>query len=467
VPTTETPQASPNLARQIWQSILRTPISASTDRQRKRVVRDHIITHSRPIRVSAATLRYTHTWGLGGMSLVLVSMLMATGILLMFAYQPVPGGAYQSIVRLEQEVGFGQLVRNVHHWSANLLVFIVGLHLLRVFFTGAVQSPRQFNWIIGLCLLAGILLSNFTGYLLPWDQLSYWAITISTGMIGYIPGIGSALQNLIRGGSEIGSATLLLFYTIHTTVIPALLALGMALHFWRVRKAGGVVIPEQADEEFSGEIGHGPKKVLFVPNLLIREFSVGLILVAVVLLFSATIDAGLGDPANPGMSPNPAKAPWYFVGLQELLLHFHPTIAVLLVPLLAIGFLLAIPYLRFDSASTGIWFFSKRGRQIALWAAGLGVVTTLTWIVLDERLGNAGAWMTGVPPIVSGGIIPLFLWGVAITAGYRIVNRKYARCNNESIQGLFAFLFTVFVTLTVIGVWFRGTGMSLTLPWSS
>ncbi len=317
------------LFNRIWASVFRGPIYPRNDRDRKRVVLNNLLLHFRPTSLPKRTLKYTHTFGLGGMSLVLVTVLFATGILLMFAYEPSPERAYESIVSLQHNVLSGKLIRNVHHWSANFLIAIVLLHLLRVYFTGAYHAPRQFNWLIGLSLLLCIVISNFTGYLMPWDQLSYWAITISTGMIGYVPAIGGWLQEFVRGGTEIGSSTLVMFYTLHTTVVPALLILLMAFHFWRVRKAHGVVIPRSVDEAPD----EAPEYVLTLPNLLLRELVVACLLIAFIMVMSVLFDAPLGEAANPGMSPNPAKAPWYFVGLQELLLHFHPFFAVVAIPL--------------------------------------------------------------------------------------------------------------------------------------
>ena len=163
-----------------------------------------LILHFRPRNVPERTLRLTLTWGLGGMAVVLVCMLFVTGFMLKFVYQPMPGNAYDSIIHLKSDVLFGQLIRNVHHWSGNVLLIVVFFHFLRVFFTGVFHAPRQFNWIIGLGMFLAALLSNFTGYLLPWDQLAFWAVTICTGMLEYIPGIGMELQELIRGGSDVG-----------------------------------------------------------------------------------------------------------------------------------------------------------------------------------------------------------------------------------------------------------------------
>ncbi len=183
----DTQKKRSGMFERIGQSVTRGPVVPKDDTDRKLIVVNNLILHNRPVRVDARTLRYTHTFGLGGMSAVLFGLLVATGVLLMFVYEPSPGLAYESIVTLQTSVLFGKLVRNIHHWSANFLIAIVLLHLLRVFFTGGFYAPRQFNWILGLLLLCCVLVSNFTGYLLPWDQLSYWAITIVTGMLGYIP----------------------------------------------------------------------------------------------------------------------------------------------------------------------------------------------------------------------------------------------------------------------------------------
>ena len=152
-----------------------------------------LILHFRPRSVRERTLRFTLTWGLGGMAVVMVGMLFGTGLMLKFVYQPFPDRAYESIVHLQQNVIFGQLIRNIHHWSGNTLLIVVFLHFLRVFFTGAFHPPRQFNWVIGLAMFLAVLTSNITGYLLPWDQLAFWAITVCTGMLEYLSGMGNWL----------------------------------------------------------------------------------------------------------------------------------------------------------------------------------------------------------------------------------------------------------------------------------
>ena len=440
----------------VWQSIVPAPWSAATDKERRRLVRSHLVLHFRPTVLPASTLRYTHTWGLGGMSLVLLLMLVSTGTLMMLVYEPTPGRAYESVVRLQQEVRFGGLVRSVHHWSANLLVMIAGLHLLRVFLTGAIHGPRRFNWVIGLVLLMGVLAANFTGYLLPFDQLSYWAITVCTGMLGYLPGVGTSLQTVVRGGEGIGPSTLTVFYALHTTVLPALFLLVAPLHFWRVRKAGGVVAPGS----HNGKEERRPAKALFVPHLLVREIAVGLTLVAAVLIGATFFDAPLGQAANPGLSPDPAKAPWYFLGLQELLLHVPPMVAVFLIPVMVTGGLLILPYLDYGQEQSGSWFLSHRGKKMAAGAATVALILTPAWILVDEnRLRSAGAdesfW---------SGLLGLGVLVAAALACQRMLGNRLQATRQERLLCLFTFGVVALAVLTVAGLWFRGSGMALQWP---
>jgi len=156
----------------------------------------------------------------------------------MFFYHPAVPQAYFDMHDLATSVAFGQFVRNIHRWSAHLMVLVVFLHLIRVFVSGAYKAPRQFNWLIGVALLVFTLLFSFTGYLLPWDQLSFWAITVGTNIAGYVPVVGSSVQRMLLGGSEVGGATLLRFYVLHIYVLPVLLGLFLSVHIWRVRKDG-------------------------------------------------------------------------------------------------------------------------------------------------------------------------------------------------------------------------------------
>jgi len=418
-----------------------------------------LVLHFRPRRVAEKTLRFTLTWGLGGMAAVLVSLQLFTGILLKFAYGPVPTQAYASLVRLQEGLIFGQLVRSIHFWSANLLVGVVCLHGLRVFFTGGFHSPRRLNWVVGLSLLILVLASNLTGYLLPWDQLAYWATIICVSMLEYIPVIGSRLQQVVLGGHQIGPATLRSFFAMHTAVFPALIVMLMAFHFWRVRKAGGLVIPRSPAEEPDDN----PAMVPTHPYLLLREAALALATIAGVLVLSLLYDAPLGQPANPGLSPNPTKAPWYFAGIQELLMHFHPGVALLIAAALTIG-AFCLPYLNYNEAPAGVWFASINGRRTARAAAMFAAVITPLIIILDEYAVHFLTLPPGLPQAFSHGLIPMALFIAAVVGLYALLARKFQASRLESVQAVFVFLVVGWVILTATCVIFRGEGMKLRWP---
>jgi quinol-cytochrome oxidoreductase complex cytochrome b subunit len=461
MPSQNVKTEQPNLFRRIWYSIFPHTYKEKDERRPYLGWLNTLILHFRPKVVQERTLKFSLTWGLGGMAVVLVLLQFATGMMLQFGYQPVPDRAYESILHLQNNVVFGQFIRNIHHWSANILLLIVFLHFLRVFFTGAFHPPRQFNWIIGLTMFVLIGGSNFTGYLLPWDQLAFWAVTICTGMLEYIPVIGGGLKQIILGGTDLGPATLSNFFAIHTAIIPACLLLLMPFHFWRVRKAGGLVVP-RTPEENPGTKG---EMVPAIPNLILRELVVAAVLIAFIMLLSLFYDSPLGARANPGLSPNPTKAPWYFAGLQELLLHIHPLFAFAVMPLVVAGVLLLLPYIPYDENSAGVWFASHRGRRMAIVAAVVAIVFTPILVVTDDLFFDFAAWMPGIPPVVSNGLLPVTIILGVIAGFYGLMKRKYNATRNETVQAVFVLLLVAFIILTITTVWFRGKGMALTWPW--
>ena len=451
---------NPTLLQRVWRSIFPDPLIPHSDRERKRFLLKNLALHFRPLTVPEKTLKFSLTWGLGGMAAVLILLQFGSGLLLKFAYEPNPISAYASIQSLQNDVMFGQLVRNLHHWCANLLVLIVFLHMLRVYFTGAFLPPRQYNWIIGLSLFGLVLFANLTGYLLPYDQLAFWAVTVSTGMLEYIPAIGIRLQEIIRGGPEIGPASLRIFYALHTAAVPVVLVFFMAFHFWRIRKAGGLVIPRKPDEA----VVVAPTRVPTVPNLLLRETTVAVTLIAAVMLLAVFFEAPLEDPANPGLSPNPTKAPWYFAGLQEMLLHLHPTFSVFVIPLLIAAGLVFLPYVRYQSDTRGIWFASSTGRRLAVWTSIGAVVVTPLLIIIDDLVIETGSLPFGLPSQISNGLIPVVLISLVVLGVYFSAKRRLAASNNEAIQTVVVLLLAAFIVLTVTSVWFRGQGMVLLWP---
>jgi quinol-cytochrome oxidoreductase complex cytochrome b subunit len=414
-----------------------------------------LILHLHPPKVSAETLRFTLSWGLGGMAVMLVGLLFLTGVLLLLTYQPSIDQAYASILILTREVPFGAWVRNIHHWSANLLAVVAVLHLLRIVLTGAFGSGRRLNWIVGLVLFFLLLSSNFTGYLLPWDQLAYWAVTICTSMLGYIPICGLWLQELFRGGAEIGPATLANFFVLHVAFIPGTLFIILFWHFWLVRRAGGLVRVEK-DQQTAVDL------VPTTPNLIMREAAVGLALVAFVLTLAIFWNTPLLEQANPGMSPNPAKAPWYFMGFQELLLHLHPVFAVFVWPLLGAAAFLCVPLWRDTALPTGVWFGSDRGRTLAAWATAFGVVATLTLILVDNLLLGSATAVTNT--FVTRGLLPTGLFAALWVGLYWVLVKKLKYTRAEAVMAGIILVLVALTVCTIIGVWFRGPEMHLVWP---
>jgi menaquinol-cytochrome c reductase cytochrome b subunit len=192
--------------------------------------------HLYPVKMRRREIQFRWSYYLGVISTVLLGSLIVSGIYLMFFYVPSPDSAYADIQRLQTEVTFGQYMRNVHRWSAHLMVLAVAAHMARVFYRGAYKPPREFNWLIGVVLLVLTLLMSFTGYLLPWDQLAFWAVTVGTEMAGYVPFVGESVKEIMLGGPVVGASTLLRFYVLHVAVLPTAIVMVLMIHLWRWRK---------------------------------------------------------------------------------------------------------------------------------------------------------------------------------------------------------------------------------------
>jgi quinol-cytochrome oxidoreductase complex cytochrome b subunit len=440
-----------------------TPDGMPTDdRGRMRMVVDSLILHIHPAKVEVTSMKWTYTWGLGGLAGLLMTILGLTGIILINNYTPAAPQAYLDILELNSNVWFGELIRNLHHWSANLLIVVSVLHLVRVFVTGAYRPPRELNWLIGVAMLLLVLSANFTGYLLPWDQLAYWAITVGTSIISYVPLIGQWLMRLVLGGPEVGANTLLNFYSMHISFIPLAIFGLMSYHFWRVRKDGGLTIPKSSKQVDDPK----PERVTTIPHLVNREMIFALGWLAVILLFSMFVPAPLEGIANPMLSPNPAKAPWYFMGLQELLLHFHPFVGAIVIPALAVIGIFTVPFFDLNLKSVGIYFRSQRGRYLTLLAIGISLIATPIWVLLDEYILKWTDWLPTWNTLISNGLIPLAVVLLPIIFLDDWIYKSFKADTEERALFNAAFLFTAFVVLTLIGIYFRGPGMSLYLPWN-
>ncbi len=366
------------LPRVIWDSIFRNPIP-ETDLERSSTSFTNFFLHIHPVKVHKNTLRPVYTLGLGLMSLFLFLILIVTGVLLMFYYVPSTSQAYDRMLDLRGTVAFGIFLRNMHRWSAHGMVAIVFLHMCRVFLTGAYKKPREFNWVLGVILLLVTLFMSFTGYLLPWDQLAFWAITVGTAIAGYAPLIGKEMQFVLLGDTGVGQEALLRFYVLHVAVLPSVLVLLIAVHFWRIRKDGGLSRPDTQpapqvtaviQKKLYGlqgfvrstftKVGNTPDESVYTwPNLLMAELFVFVLTVSAILVVSLLFNAPLEEPVNAMHPPNPAKAPWYFLGLQEMVSYsaFWGGIGI---PGLMVGMLLAVPYLDRTTHGVGKWFAKER-----------------------------------------------------------------------------------------------------------
>jgi len=415
-----------------------------------------LILHLHPKKVKESTLCFTLTFGLGGMAALLLVIQVVTGLLLKFHYEPSPENAYNSILNMQGTLLFGKMLRNIHHWSAIVFVWLAFLHLLRVAFTGAYRPPRDITWITGMVLLLLVVLSNFTGYLLPWDQLSYWAVTVGTSLLSYVPLAGEPIRRALLGGAEVGQPTLTNFFNLHTGVIPLLIIVLMAWHFWRIRRAGGVVVADNDKES---------PMVDARPNLVNREFVVAMTLLAAIFIISSLFDAPLRERANPAFSPNPAKAPWYFMGLQELLIHFHPLFAVFIMPVTVLTAAAWMPYVRNSDTNQGIWFLSGKGISSAKLATAAGLVFTGLFISLSELLPDPEVLLPAVPPLITTGLVPFLLLATTIWLFMKYLGRHFSLNRSEMIQSVIVLMVTSYFVLTVTGIFFRGEGMNLVWPW--
>ncbi len=356
------------------------PVNA---RLRSEVIISNVVLHIHPVKIYKDTLKITKTFGLGIVSFYLFIILIITGILLMFYFIPHTEQAYHNMHDLEFAVSFGMIIRNMHRWAAHGMVAMVFLHMCRVFYTAAYKEPREFNWVLGVILFLLTLLLSLTGYLLPWDQLAFWATTIVSKIIGSTLFVGEKVKYLFIGGTIVGQNALIRSYVLHVVLLPFIMGIFIVVHFWRIRKDGGLARPETAmvQDEKDAEpiedlksyglmnlvegktppVSQEPEEMTTTwPHLIFLEF-VLFILVAIVMMgLSVFFDAPLEEMANPAITPNPAKAPWYFLGVQELVSWGDPFWMGVFIPNLGVILLVLIPYLDRSQTGTGIWLHPSR-----------------------------------------------------------------------------------------------------------
>jgi cytochrome b6 len=223
----------------VWRSIFRGGWG-DTNLRRALAIQQNVFLHLSSVKVRKRSLSWRVTWYLGTLSLGTFAILVLTGIPLMLYYHPSVPQAYTDMNDLRFVVSAGLFLRNLHRWSAHAMVLVVFAHLFKVFYRGAYRPPREFNWVIGVFLLLFTLFLSYTGYLLPWDQLAFWAITVGSNLISAVPLAGARIRFLMLGGNSVNANALLRFYVLHCVVLPLLAAVFVAIHFWRIRKDGGL-----------------------------------------------------------------------------------------------------------------------------------------------------------------------------------------------------------------------------------
>jgi len=394
---------------QVWKSVFRHGYE-DTPRNRSLMILSNVWLHLHPVKMRPAGIRVAFTWaGMGIITFWLFLLLTVTGLLLMFYYRPTVEHAYLDMKDLQFVVPFGMPLRNMHRWAAHLMVFAVMLHMASVFYRGGYKSPREFNWVVGVVLLLLTLLLSFTGYLLPWDQLAIWAITVGSNMAAATPLLGSEgplailgpsadARFMLLGAKAVGQTALLRFYVLHCVVLPFVFAILVSLHFWRVRKDDFSAVPLPPKEERKKGVRvedwlrthkDALEERIFVwPHVIAREFVAILLVTLTVFGWSLLANAPLEELANANKTPNPSKAPWYFSGLQELLVYFDPWIAGVALPTVILIGLMAIPYI--DTNPRGAGYYNVRDRKFAVTMFTLGLTMWATLILIGYYLRGPG-----------------------------------------------------------------------------
>ncbi len=464
---------------------------ATSDRARSQTVFTNFFLHILPVRTHVHSIKAATTLGLGIATLVLFVLLCVTGVLLMVYYKPSVDQAYASMLDIMHVVPTGRLIRNVHRWAAHAMVACVMLHMARAFYTSAYKRPRQFNWVIGMGLFVLTLALSFTGYLLPWDQLAFWAVTIGAniaqspqeltdalGVTAYFDP-GMMQKELLLGAHSVGQEALIRFYVLHVIVLPVVTTVLIGLHFWRIRKDGGIVRPMAADvvEKLSVPArsvatGPAPLKTYGLmalmkdrtpavnremsntiptwPNVMYVIGAASMLTILIMLVLGVFFDAPLKEMANAAVPENPAKAPWYFLGLQELV-SYSAFMGGVGIPAVVVLGLALVPYLDREKEDAGIWFSGARGRRVTLISGLFAAASVIAMLWFTVRFGWLRNWesTSHVPQIV----ITLFNPGTVFVALFAVWSILIVRITRSTRMGAIA-LFTCFMVGFVILTYF-------------
>jgi quinol-cytochrome oxidoreductase complex cytochrome b subunit len=459
----------------------------TSDRAASQAVFGNVFLHILPTRIHRYSLRIRATLGLGIITLVLFFLLVLTGIALMVYYKPSTELAYDSMKELRYVVPTGRFMRNIHRWSAHGMVLCVILHMARAFYTAAYKGARQFNWVVGMVLFVLTLGLSFTGYLLPWDQLAFWAVTVGSeivhsprevtdalGVTSWLD-VGGFLKRLLLGANHVGQEALNRFYLLHVMVLPILMSILLVVHFWRIRKDGGLTRPASADEippdlvtgtrpESSPTKTYGLMAVVrgktpavdrslintipTLPHGLYAIAALSMFTLAVMLCLGYFFDAPLKGMANPTVPENPAKAPWYFLGLQELVSYSAFTGGIG-IPAIAVLGLMLVPFLDREEEDVGVWFSGPRGRRVCLATTAFTLAVVIGMLAFTVRSGWLRNWFPEIPQIV----ITLVNPGIVLLVAFMAWSFAVTARTNSTRMGALA-IFTCFLVSFVILTYF-------------
>ncbi|MBC8412198.1 MAG: cytochrome b N-terminal domain-containing protein [Nitrospira sp.] len=472
----------------------------TSDKGRTSTVVNNFFLHLHTAKTHINTLKPSYTLGMGLISFFLLVIAFISGGFLMVYYSPSTTTAFNAVKDINFVVFGGQLMRNIHKWSGEAMIIFVILHMVRIVYTNSYKQGREFNWVIGIVLLILTFVLNLTGYMLPWDQLSYWALVIVAniaaapkeltdifnGMFGItLPDIGGATKEVLLGGTEPGQESLTRVYLLHILLLPLAICVFLGVHFFRIRKDGGLTRPANVSAGSGESIISPPEKkggifpthktyglmelskgrtpavdtdientVTSWPNLFIAEIAVFMFTLAAVVAYSYFFDAPLKEYANPMIPENPAKAPWYFLGLQELV-SYSAFMGGQGLPGLALAGLIAIPFLDRENRDIGIWFTNKQGKAIAIESFIVGSVAVIGTLAFVVTQGWFREWWPEIHQ----------LWIVAINPGnlllgfvmvYTLWVIKRTNSTRMGAISLITFFLVCYVILTYTGTVLRG-----------
>ena len=436
---------------------------ALTEDNKRRLgrINKNFFLHIHAGKVHPHSLKTSYTFGLGVILGFLFVIMILTGVILMMNYTPSVGHAYDSVKDIMFILPGGRYIRNIHRWAAHGMVLISFLHLIRVFFTGGYLGGRRLNWVFGVVILFLVMFMNFSGYLLPWDQLAFWAVTIGSNIaasfreltdilgITQVMDIGGFIKRLLIGDEQVGQAALSRFFMLHVVFLPVTLMVFTGLHFWRIRKDGGISRPDSSSDNPEAN-----QKIYTWPAVMWAELAILLFTAAALLIMAFLFDAPLREEANPAFPENPAKSPWYFLGIQELV-SYSAFAGGVIIPLLFLGFLVSIPYIDKEDKFTGLWFSGPEGGRTTWQSILFTLIVTIALVFIIVRFGWLTAWFPDIPRFLVMLFNPATLSALfyVLRAGW--IRRRTGSTRMSAIS-LFTCTLTAFIIYTAIGIWFRG-----------